>query len=78
MALDRRIKLLLAAVCAGATVALSAAPAFAAGQQGGGATSEEFVCFRSAGEQVKLGTGKVITTPSGNENVVCTGKKPLS
>ena len=41
---------------------------------GGGATSEEFVCFRSAGDKVKLGTGKVVTTPSGNANVVCTGQ----
>ena len=77
MALDRRIKLLLAAVCAAATLALSAAPAFAAGQQGGGATSEEFVCFRSAGEKIRLGTGKVVTTPSGKVNVVCTGKNPF-
>ncbi len=48
------------------------APAFAA-DRGGGATIEEFVCFRSAGDQIKLGTGKVITTPSGKVNFVCTG-----
>ena len=41
---------------------------------GGGATSEEFVCFRSTPNKVKLGTGKVVTTPSGNVNVVCTGQ----
>ena len=56
-------------------LSVAALPALAS--SGGGATQEEFVCFRSAGERVKLGTGKVITTPSGNENVVCTGK-PLS
>ena len=41
---------------------------------GGGATSEEFVCFRSTPNKAKLGTGKVVTTPSGNVNVVCTGR----
>ncbi len=48
--------------------------AFPALAQGNGATQEEFVCFRSTGEKVRLGTGKVITTPSGNVNVVCTGE----
>ncbi len=76
MALDRRIALLLAALCAAAVVSLSAAPAFAAGQ-GGGATSEEFVCFRSTGEKLRLGTGKIVTTPSGKVNAVCTGKRPF-
>ncbi len=56
-------------------VTVAAFPALAG--SGGGATQEEFVCSRSAGEKVKLGTGKVITTPSGNVNVVCTGK-PIS
>ena len=75
MVLSRRITLLLAAICAGATMSLSAAPAFAAGQGGGnGATSEEFVCFRSTPKKIKLGTGKIVTTPSGNVNAVCTGK----
>ncbi len=65
-------------------MSLSASPAFAAGQGGGGqgveargATIEEFVCFRQTGDRIRLGTGKVITTPSGNVQVVCTGK-PLS
>jgi hypothetical protein len=53
-------------------LSVAAFPALAG--SGGGATQEEFVCFRSAGEKMKLGTGKVITTPSGNVNVVCTGK----
>ena len=58
-----------------AMVLETAVPAFAAGQGGGGgATVEEFVCFRSAGDEVRLGTGKVVTTPSGNANVVCTGQ----
>ena len=56
-------------------LSVAAFPALAG--SGGGATQEEFVCSRSAGEKVKLGTGKVITTPSGNVNVVCTGK-PIS
>ena len=56
-------------------VAASVVPAFAAGQgRSGGATVEEFVCFRSTGNKVELGMGKVITTPSGNVNVVCTGQ----
>ena len=75
MALSRRTMLLLAATCAAATMSLSAAPAFAAGRGGSGeATVEEFVCFRSAGDKIKLGTGKVVTTPSGNVNLVCTGQ----
>ena len=73
MALSRKTMLLLAAICAAATMSLSAAPSFAGGQ-GGGATVEEFVCFRSAGDKIMLGTGKVVTTPSGNVNVVCTGQ----
>ncbi len=32
---------------------------------------EEFVCFRSTPNEMKLGTGKVIATPSGNVNIVC-------
>ena len=60
-----------------ATMLAAAAPAFAAGQGTGGATVEEFVCFRSPGDKIKLGTGKVLTTPSGNVNVICTGKKPF-
>ena len=80
----RRVGLILAATGAVATMSLSAPPAFAAGQgEGGkevearGATIEEFVCFRETGNGIGLGTGKVITTPSGNVRVVCTGK-PLS
>ncbi len=70
----RRTGLLLAAVGAVATLSLSAPPALAAGQgDGGGATIEEFVCFRETGNEIRLGTGKVITTPSGNVQVVCTG-----
>ncbi len=64
---------MLAALTATLLVSLSAAPALAAGQ-GGGATLEEFVCFRSTPEKIQLGTGKVVTTPSGNVNIVCTGK----
>ena len=70
MALSRRTMLLLAAICAAATMSLSAAPSFA----GGGATVEEFVCFRSTGDKIMLGTGKAVTTPSGNVNFVCTGQ----
>lgn len=81
----RRVGLFLAASGAVATMSLSASPAFAAGQgEGGGqgveargATIEEFVCFRQTGDRIRLGTGKVITTPSGNVQGVCTGK-PLS
>ena len=71
----RRLGLLLAATGAAATMSLSAPPAFATGHdEGGGATVEEFVCFLSTGDQIRLGTGKVVTTPSGNVHVVCTGK----
>ena len=71
----RRLGLLLAATSAAATMSLSATPSFATGHdQGGGATIEEFVCFRSTGDQERLSTGKVITTPSGSVHVVCTGK----
>ena len=56
-----------------AMILAAAAPAFAAGQgAGGGVTVEEFVCFRSAGDEIRLDTGKAITTLSGNVNVVCT------
>ncbi len=71
----RRLGLLLT-VTGVAAMSLSAPPAFAAPDpdQSGGATVEEFVCFRSTGDETRLGTGKVITTPSGNTQVVCTGK----
>lgn len=59
-----------------ATVGLTSSPA-AAQDDGRGATIEEFVCFRETGNRIGLGTGKVITTPSGNVRIVCTGK-PLS
>ena len=72
---SRRLGLLVAATGAAATMSLSAPPAFAAGQgEGRGATIEEFVCFRSDGDRIRLGTGKVITTPSGETHVVCTGE----
>ena len=65
-------------------MSLSGSPAFAAGHgeggqevEGRGATVEEFVCFRDTGSGTRLGTGKVITTPNGNVQVVCTGA-PLS
>lgn len=71
----RRLGFLLAATGATAALWLAPQPAFAAGHGGdGGATVEEFVCFRSAGDRIILGTGKIITTPSGNSNVVCTGQ----
>ncbi len=71
----RRFGLLLAATGAAATMSLSAPAAFAAGPDDGrGTTVEEFVCFPSSGDKFRLGTGKVITTPSGNVRVICTGK----
>ena len=69
----REARLFMLAALAATLVSLSAAPALAAGQ-GGGATLEEFVCFRSTPEKIQLGTGKVVTTPSGKVNIVCTGK----
>ncbi|MDP8973346.1 MAG: hypothetical protein M3N45_09280 [Actinomycetota bacterium] len=63
----------VAAVVGASALMLSVGAFPALASSGGGATQEEFVCFRSAGEKIKLGTGKVITTPSGNVNVVCTG-----
>ncbi len=72
----RRLGMLVATTGAMATMSLFAPPAFAAGQdEGRGATIDEFVCFRSTGDKIRLGTGKVITTPSGNTQVVCTGKR---
>lgn len=70
----RRLGLVLAATGA-AAISLSAPPAFASGHgDGEGATIEEFVCFRDVGDEIRLGTGKVITTPSGEVRVVCTGQ----
>ncbi len=68
----RRLALWLASGVV-ATMSLSSSAAVAAGHDEG-ATIEEFVCFRSTGDQVRLGTGIVITTPSGNVQVVCTGQ----
>ena len=71
----KRLGLLLAASGAAATLSLTAQPVFAGGHGGGGGvTVEEFVCFRSAGDRIALGAGKVITTPSGHVQVVCTGR----
>lgn len=70
----RRLALSLADGVA-ATMSLSASPALAAGQDDGrGATTEEFVCYHSTGDRVRLGTGRVVTTPSGNVHIVCTGQ----
>ncbi len=71
--MGREARLFMLAALAATFVSLSAAPALAAGQ-GGGAAMEEFVCFRSTPKKIQLGTGKVVTTPSGNVNIVCTGK----
>jgi hypothetical protein len=74
-AMRRRLGVLLAATGAAATMSLSAQPAFAAGQSPNrGAIVEEFVCFFSSGDTTRLGTGKIVTTPSGNSHLVCTGK----
>ena len=67
----RRLGVLLAATGMVATMSMSAPPALA---DGGGATVEEFVCFRSNGDRIGLGTGRVITTPSGEVLVVSTGE----
>ena len=78
MTLERKVMLLLAAVFMAAMMALSAAPVSAAEYgRGGGATIEEFVCYRSTSEKIRLGTGKIVTTPSGKTHAVCTGK-PIS
>ena len=54
---------------------VSAPPALAVGQDGGGgATVEEIVCFRTTGQGIRIGTGKIITTPSGDVRTVCTGR----
>lgn len=74
----RRLGLLLAGASASAIMLVSAPPALAVGQGGGGgATVEEFVCFRTTGQGIRIGTGKIITTPSGDVRTVCTGR-PLS
>ena len=69
----QRLGLLLAGVGATATMLVSAPPALAQ-SRGQGATFEEFVCFRSAGENIKIGTGKVITRPNGEVHLICTGQ----
>lgn len=70
-----RLGVLLAATSVAATMSLSAQPAFAAAPNpNGGATVEDFVCFFSSGDRIGLGTGKVVTTPSGNSHLVCTGQ----
>ncbi len=71
----KRVRQVVAVV--GASALMLSVAAFPALASGGGATQEEFVCVRSTGEEIKIGTGKVVTTPSGNTNVVCTGK-PIS
>lgn len=68
----RRLGMLLAATGAVAAMSMPAAPAFAGG---GGATVEEFVCYHSAGDRITLGLGRVITTPSGEVRIVCTGQR---
>ena len=56
-------------------MSLSVSPAFAAeASEGRGATVEEFVCYRDAGDRIMIGTGKVIVTPSGQAHLVCTGQ----
>ncbi|MGI8808494.1 MAG: hypothetical protein ACR2KK_11750 [Acidimicrobiales bacterium] len=71
----RRLGMFLAATGAATTLSLSAPPALATGHNtGGGATVEEFVCYRSNGDRISLGTGKVVTTPSGETRVTCTGQ----
>jgi hypothetical protein len=70
---------ILALIIAAIMLVMTAAPAFATNHGGGGgATIEEFVCFRSTPSgQIMLGTGKVVTTPSGNVQIICTGE-PLT
>lgn len=76
----RRLGQTLGATSAAAVMMLLSAPPAVASDhnEGRGATVEEFVCFKSTGgDRVRVGTGKIITTPSGNLQFVCTGK-PLS
>jgi hypothetical protein len=71
----RRLGVLLVATGAAVTTSVSATPVFAAGQgEGRGATVEEFVCFHFANDRISVGTGRVITTPSDETHVVCTGQ----
>ncbi|HYX44270.1 MAG TPA: hypothetical protein VE760_04445 [Acidimicrobiales bacterium] len=75
MQAKRRALLVMAIGAAALMAPLFPSPAFALGQETGrGATIEEFVCFRSTSDEIRLGTGKVITTPSGSVHVVCTGE----
>ena len=69
---------ILAATGTLVALSVSGTPALATEHgEGGGATIEEFVCFRDMGDRIGLGTGLIITTPSGNMTIVCTGQ-PLS
>ena len=68
-----RLGLLLAGVGATAAMLVPSPPALAQGR-GEGATFEEFVCYPSTGENIRIGRGKVITTPSGEVRVICTGR----
>ncbi len=67
-------RVLTAAAGVAVTASMLGTPAVAAGPDGGGAEVEEFVCYRSNGDKVELGTGKAITTPSGESRFVCTGE----
>ena len=71
----RRLGQILGVSGVAAMMLLAAPPAVAEDRnQDRGATIEEFVCFKSTGDKTRIGTGKVITTPSGNSQLVCTGK----
>jgi hypothetical protein len=66
----------LVSLLLGLLMALVAPPAFAAEQDRGRlVTVEEFVCFFSAGDMTRLARGIVITTPSGEPIVICTGQR---
>ena len=71
----RRLRRIFGVTGAAAMMLLAAPPAVAGGHhQDRGATIEEFVCYKSTGDKTRIGTGKVITTPSGNSHLVCTGE----
>ena len=71
----RRLGRVLGVTGAAAMMLLAAPPAVAGDHsQDRGATIEEFVCYKSTGDKTRIGTGKVITTPSGHSRLVCTGK----
>ena len=72
MTLSHRVLVLVTAMLL-AVMMLAVAPAGAIGQDNGrGATVERFVCFGGDPDEITLGRGIIVVTPSGQELFHCT------